>query len=57
MIVIVAWVCFGAVVAVVRLIRGEGKFIYQAKFTEFFVCEGPDPVTGLPREPVTVSSR
>jgi hypothetical protein len=52
MIVIIAWVSLGAVIAVVRLVRGEGKFIYRAKLTEFFVCEGPDPLTGLPQEPM-----
>ena len=46
------WVLLGLVVAVVRLIRGEGKFFYRARFTEFFVCAGPDPVTGLPQEPL-----
>lgn len=40
-----------AVIAVVRLATGEGKFFYQARFSQFFVCRGPDPVTGLPQEP------
>jgi hypothetical protein len=53
-IIVVAWVSLGGVVAVVRFIRGEGKFIYRATFTEFFVCEGPEPLTGLPQEPVTI---
>ena len=53
MVIIVAWVSLGAVIAVVRLVRGEGKFIYHAKLTEFFVCEGLDPLTGLPKKPVT----
>jgi hypothetical protein len=43
-------VSLGFVVAIVRLSRGEGKFFYQAKFTEFFVCQGPDSVTGLPQD-------
>jgi hypothetical protein len=55
-IAVLIWVCFGAVVAVVRLARGEGKFFYSAKFTEFYVCTGPDPVTGLPQQPVTAIS-
>lgn len=49
LIVIVAWVSFVVLVAVIRLARGEGKFFYSAKFTEFYVCEGPDTITGIPR--------
>ncbi len=50
MIVISLWLLLGLIAAVSRLARGEGKFIYRARFTEFFVCEGPDPLTGLPQE-------
>jgi hypothetical protein len=50
---VVACVSLGAVIAIIRLARGEGKFFYRAKFTEFFVCLGPDPTTGLPQKPVT----
>jgi hypothetical protein len=46
------WLLFGLIIAVARLARGEGRFVYRARFTEFFVCEGPDPVTGLPQEPL-----
>jgi hypothetical protein len=49
-IAIIIGVSLGAAVAVLRLAKGEGKFFYSARFTEFFVCEGPDPITGLPRE-------
>jgi hypothetical protein len=53
-VIIIAWVSLGVVVAVVRLARGEGKFFYSAKFTEFYVCEGPDTDTGIPHRPMTV---
>jgi hypothetical protein len=53
LIAILTWVCFGAVVALVRLARGEGKFFYSARFTEFYICTGPGSITGLPQEPVT----
>ncbi len=53
MIVIAIWVSLGVAVAIVRIVRGEGKFIYRAQVTEFFVCGGPDPFTGLPQESVT----
>lgn len=52
--IIIAWVSLGAIVAIVRLARGEGKFFYSAKFTEFYVCEGPDTTTGIPKGPMTV---
>jgi hypothetical protein len=53
-VIIIAWVSLGVVVAVVRLARGEGKFFYSAKFTEFYVCEGPDAGTGIPHRPMVV---
>jgi hypothetical protein len=56
MIVVAAWVGLGAVIFIVRLAMGEFKFFYRAKFTEFYVCEGPDPTTGLPQEPMTTVS-
>lgn len=46
------WLLVGALVALARLARGEGKFVYRARFTEFSVCKGPDPLTGLPQEPL-----
>lgn len=49
-IVVTVWVSLGVVVGLVRLIQGEGKFIYDARVTEFFICKGPDLVTGVPRE-------
>ncbi len=48
----IVWVSCGAIIATVRLFQGEGKFFYTAKFTEFFVCEGPNPITGLPKKPM-----
>lgn len=53
-VIIIAWVSLGVVVAVVRLARGEGKFFYSARFTEFYVCEGPETNTGIPRRPMAV---
>ena len=50
MIVISLWLLLGLIAAVSRLARGEGQFIYRARFTEVIVCEGPDPLTGLPQE-------
>lgn len=52
--IIIAWVSLGAIVAIVRLAMGEGKFFYSAKFTEFYVCEDPDTTTGIPDGPMTV---
>jgi hypothetical protein len=40
------------VIAEVRYATGEGRFFYQAKFTGFSVCRGPDPTTGFPQESV-----
>lgn len=51
---VIASVLTGMLIAVLRLGRGEGKFFYEAKFTEFFVCEGPDPVSGFPQGHLTV---
>jgi hypothetical protein len=53
-VLIIAWVSLGAVVAIARLARGEGRFFYSAKFTEFYVCEGPDTITGIPNRPISV---
>jgi hypothetical protein len=53
-IVTVAWVSLGIIVAIIRLARGEGKFFYSAKFAEFYVCEGPDTNGGAPYKPMTV---
>jgi hypothetical protein len=53
MIAAIVSVSCGVIVAIMRLIQGEGKFFYTAKFTEFFVCEGPDPNTGLPKKPTS----
>jgi hypothetical protein len=53
-VIIIAWVSLGVVVAVVRLARGEGKFLYSARFTEFYVCEGPDTDNGTPHSPMDV---
>jgi hypothetical protein len=52
-ILIVALVSLGAVVALVLLARGETQFLYHARFTEFSVCAGPDPDTVLPQTPLT----
>lgn len=51
-IVVSLWLLLGLIVAVARFAGGEGKFIYRARFTEFFVCEGPDSRTGLPQKPL-----
>jgi|GEM_PF-2853434 len=51
---IAAWVSVAVVVAIVRLARGEGKFFYRTKFSEFYVCEGPDTNTGIPGRPMVV---
>jgi hypothetical protein len=50
---VVIWVSCGVIIATTRLFQGEGKFFYTAKFTQFFVCAGPNPSTGLPENPTT----
>jgi hypothetical protein len=52
-IIISVGISLAVVIAVVRFATGEGRFFYQAKFAEFYVCAGPEPATGLPQEPVT----
>jgi hypothetical protein len=48
----IAWVAMIATVFVVQTMRGEGPFARHAEFTEFSICKGPDPATGI-EEPVT----
>jgi hypothetical protein len=51
-IVVGSCMAVGLSIAVVRLATGKDRFFYSAKFTEFYVCTGADPVTGLPEAPV-----
>ena len=52
-IIIGVGVFLAVVIAAVRLATGEERFFYQAKVTEFAVCRGPAPTTGLPQESLT----
>jgi hypothetical protein len=51
-IVVGSCMAVGLSIAVVRLATGKDRFFYSAKFTEFYVCTGADPATGLPLAPV-----
>ena len=53
MIVALALVSCGAITTIIRFAQGEELFFSTATFTEFFVCEGPEPGTGIPKPPIT----
>jgi hypothetical protein len=50
---VAACVSLGVVIATICLTRGEERFFLHPKLTEFYVCLGPDPITGLPQKPAT----
>ena len=56
---VIAWVFCGALFAAVQIVKDllEGAKPFQPTvFTEFFACEGPDPITGKPQNPVSTFS-
>lgn len=40
----------------IRLAIIREKSVNYPRIIEFFACGGPDPITGLPQEPITVQS-
>jgi hypothetical protein len=59
MVFCLAWVSCGVLFAAAEVAMGlvQGVKPFQPTvFTEFFACEGPDPLTGLPLEPVSTFS-
>jgi hypothetical protein len=54
LVVMVAWGVLGIVWSLVRLATGGVKSVDYARITEFCACEGPDPITGLPQDPITI---
>lgn len=53
LVILIAWGIFGAVCLMVRYLAGVGAPVKYVRLTEFFICKGPDPATGLPQEPMT----
>lgn len=56
---VIVWVSCGVVVTAAQIIRSllEGATPFgHTEFTEFFMCEGPDSITGCPREPISTFS-
>jgi hypothetical protein len=54
LVLLVVLVVLSIVCSLMRLAIKSVMSVDYARITDFFVCEGPDPTTGLPREPITV---
>jgi hypothetical protein len=50
MAILIAWGACSACLVVYALVRGQPKAT-KFWFSDFYVCEGANPVTGLPQEP------
>lgn len=53
LLLLILWGVCSALFLLVRYITGAAKPVHYARLSEFFVCEGSDPVTGFPEEPLT----
>lgn len=53
----IAGMVAGALLAIVAFATGEWRFHYDAEITQFYTCEGWDPLTGLPTKPMILFPR
>jgi hypothetical protein len=53
MITVLASLTMGAAAVVVLTLRGEGPLAQHAELADFTICQGPDPVSGLPQASYT----
>jgi hypothetical protein len=59
MVLVIAWVFLGVAYSAAQIVADlleGGKPFQPTVFSEFFACEGRDPITGRPQEPVTTFS-
>jgi hypothetical protein len=52
LIVIGIWVSIGTIAAAGLFVTGEWRLFHDDKIEQLFTCNGPDPLTGLPTQPV-----
>ena len=49
----IAGAVLGVLLLIVLFATGEMRFSYDAQVTQFFTCQGRDPSTGMPKQPIT----